>query len=243
MVPSLCSKVVSFCVRKRVVALVELVGGPGQLQEKPSVFQRWCPNGYSSVIVAWLGLGQSRPLVFQQGQQQARADAVVMGDILDDLGPAAVGVGHVVRVILQPAGLVVDKFLRVKVNLRRPVDEQAVGKDLVGRAPQRQVIDRDLHRHARRHGGGRGGMKVLAARISWTVVLKRRARPGSVSPGLSGIVDQLARRVARPGRVHRPAGPGRPNRLSVRRSWGGATAVASATWMAAAGWQALSTER
>ena len=71
-------------------------------------------------------------MVFQQRQQQARADAVIVRHVIDDLRAAAVGIGDIGRIILQPAGMRIDELFGIETHLRRSIDKQAVGHDLVG---------------------------------------------------------------------------------------------------------------
>src|SRR3972149_7246939 len=74
--------------------------------------------------------------------------------MVDNFAAAQISGGQRDAVILQPARLGVHESDSIKITLRRAIDEQTVRQDLVWRAPQRPVIDGNLHGKARRHGGG-----------------------------------------------------------------------------------------
>ncbi len=149
-------------------------------------------------------VGKRLRLVFQERQQQPRADAVIVRHVIHDLGAGAVGIGDIGGVILEPAGMRIDKGFDIEADLGRTIDEQAVGDDLVGRAPERQVIDRDFHRHARRHGGGIRRDERVGFQDFFDRGVETQRQSGQGVAGLGGVIDQLAGSVARPAgeRLH-----------------------------------------
>ena len=131
-----------------IITVVETVRGPHKLQVQPFVSVIFITERVYGIVEA--GLAERPTLVFQQGQQQARADAEIGRHQVNDLRSAAIRIRGIFVVTIQPAKGCGNEGSCVESYLRRAVHEQAVGYDLVRRSPEREIIDRDFHRHAGR---------------------------------------------------------------------------------------------
>ncbi len=138
------------------------------------------------------GLGEGAGLVFQQGQQEARGDAVIGGDDIHDLGPGVVVAFHIRAVILQPARTAGDESGGIETNGSRAIDVLAIGNDLLLRAPEGQVVDRDLHGHAGRHGGGIGRDLLVGSPDLGDAGIEMGRQSRERVTGLGDVIDQLA---------------------------------------------------
>ena len=117
-----------------VISIIERVGRPDKLlvhSLAPPIYIAQQIHG----ALRTLGLRQRAGLVFQQRQQQPRADAVMLGHVIHELRRAAGATKSIFLVILQPARLPGHKSRRIEADLCRPIDEQAVGQDLIRRTP------------------------------------------------------------------------------------------------------------
>ncbi len=121
-----------------------------------------------------------------------------MRNVIDDLCAGAIGIRHIGAVIFKPAWMGGNKRLGIEPNLGRSVDKIAIGQDLVRRAPQRQVIDRDFHWHAGRHGRGASRDEGVSRQDLFDGGVKAVSQANQRIAGLGCVIDQFARLVARP---------------------------------------------
>ena len=153
-----------------------------------------------------LAQAEGAGLVIQQSHQQARADAVHIGDISNDLSRRPVPAIGKLGIIFQPAATLLDKTWYIKTDLRRSVGEQAVGNNLVLRAPHRAVINWNLHRHAGREGGHDRRYFRIGPPNLFDRSIKVSRQPREGIPHLRLVIDQVTWLVGRPPRRRRHGG-------------------------------------
>ena len=180
----------------QVISVVQCVGSQHKLEigafiERPAQAEHVFSRGR-------FRLGQGAALIFEEGQEQARADTVIGGNIIHHLRAGAVLSSDIAAVILQPAVRGGDKRRGAETDLRGTVHKRIVRDALKVCSPKRKIVDGDLHRKAGRHGRRICGDDGIGRPDFFFGCVKSLCQSGQGIAALSNVVHQLARRVIGP---------------------------------------------
>jgi len=196
-----------------IVAAIEFVGGVGELQVETE--PRRVADADGVIGLRRRGVGDPVTAMFDQREQQARVDGVILRDERDDLRGAQVFAVHFLREGGEVAVLFADEFFHVEFRAGGTVDQLGIGDDLERRADRARLRD----------GDDEGLPDCQQVRVAETVGLHQRFDPdpeglGYGSERIPRLDDVLVHVAARGGELTRLIGRGRGTRHS-RRPRGG----------------------
>jgi len=179
-----------------VIAVVQQVRAVRELQINAGInLFRHQQVELTGAVPRWVG-ERLRP-VFQQRQQKSRVDAVIFSEPQKQIRRVLILRLDVRAVLFIPARAGFNIGAQVKANQVGTVDEGGIRNNLIGSAPQGFVVNRHLHREARRQcGGGFGYLGVCPQDFLYRCPKTCGEQQQGIA-ALGGIIHQRPRGVDR----------------------------------------------